>query len=233
MKKLRIGYTIIGTLIVLIATAGLVMLTSMLFGNVFSLIFPDGIYCATLTSLYVCAFVYFILLETLFLLIPTVRDKENIPQKRKIAKRLPGILIAICVVGILLTAFLSTGVSNAYSDKGVQCVFFAPTKEYTWDDVRFYTVECTEQNGFNMILTMQDGKTFSFLNTVNSATDGFRDAYGDLYGYAVYVDKTLGNLNISRTVRGASLMETYYKEAYPEVWEKILTILTSRGELAP
>ncbi len=240
MKKLNIGYIVLGTLLVILATAGLVVLTSLLFGVCFSLRYPDGTYCGTLRSLSVCALLYFVLLEVLFLLIPISRQRRKESAKHSLGSplskstveakgnRLPLLLCILCIVGILLTALICTNNYITFSPDGVETVFFATVDSYGWDDVRAYTVECTEENGFDLILTMRDGNEYSFLNTVNSATDDFCSAYGDLYGYAVYVDSNLRARYISRTVRGASLMESYYKESYPDVWEKILTILNAQ-----
>lgn len=84
--------------------------------------------------------------------------------------------LLLCVV---LTAFASATTYRSVTTDGIGATFcyFFETESYEWKQVSSYKVDCDEDKGLSVTLTMRDGKKFEILQSSVSAPRSFHEQY--------------------------------------------------------
>ncbi len=98
---------------------------------------------------------------------------------------------------ILILGILCVGCKywyEVYSLDGVKVQHWMKTKEYSWEDVSYYTLD-TDGKGLAMYLYMEDGtkvNVFGGSFTVSTTNEAFaREFPNDIYDYAIWMDEIL------------------------------------------
>ena len=83
------------------------------------------------------------------------------------------------VLCILLSAVVYATTYRAVTTEGISTTVchFIKTGSYEWKQVSSYKVDCDEEKGLSVTLTMRDGKQFEILQSAISAPRSFHEAY--------------------------------------------------------
>ena len=84
--------------------------------------------------------------------------------------------LMLCVVG---AAFVYATTYRSVTMEGISTTYchFITTNEYEWKQVSSYKVDCDEDKGLSVTLTMRDGKKFEILQSSISAPRAFHEQY--------------------------------------------------------
>ena len=184
----------------------------------------------------------FVLLEAV-LFIKFIPNEEDYKEKRGIGyvtskeskPKIPTktilrfVMIGIAAL-IVLLPFVSANTYTLVSEDGIKSHFFFDLKEYSWDDVAAYKVDCDSSKGLSMSFTMEDGSTYEVLHGTKSATVEFDEKYDDTLEFLVEID---AKLKARGLVPNTPHMETaveFYKNN--DLWEYV-AVLTGYAELYP
>ena len=118
---------------------------------------------------------------------PEDYQKKNVftpemPQKKKKilgAKPSTWMLTGALLLCVVFTAFVSATTYRTISQEGITstvCYFFK-TETYEWDQVSSYKVDCDEDKGLSVTLTMKGGKKFELLQSPVSTPASFDAKY--------------------------------------------------------
>lgn len=85
-------------------------------------------------------------------------------------------VLALCVLG---SAFVYATTYRAITTEGIYTTTcqWITTGEYEWKQVSSYKVDCDEDKGLSVTLTMRDGKQFEILQSAISAPAAFHEKY--------------------------------------------------------
>ena len=223
---------ILGTLAVVVGV-GIYILVSSLFNRIFvSARFGNDAACALLNLSTIGITVAFVLYEIIFLawFLKKCRQAQGNDAQTNRFKKLFVTVLIVCIAASLIFAVVSANTLTECRDDSISSVCFVTTKEYRWDtrcDILRYSLSCSPEGALSFKITMKDGKSFDIINSVNSCTAEFIEMYENLYGYAAYLDGQLTNSEyiIDFSVSGVEYMEKYYRDAYPEIWKYLDTII--------
>ena len=230
-KNLGCLATLLGTLIVLIATALYAVISSLLCNLILSSRFADETACALLPLSFTVIGIAFVLFEIAFFLLFLGKAKESDTESKKL-KKLFRIAAPICVGIALLLSVISANTYTKLTDTSISKVCFSEYKSYTWNDrndVMRFTLACDENGNLTYTVTMKDGERIELFGSVNSQSNTFKEKYGNPYGYAAYLTKEFRNsiYIIDERITGEEYMEQFYKETYPEIWTHLESIINN------
>ena len=117
---------------------------------------------------------------------PEDYQKKNVftpetPKKKKIlgAKPSTWMLTGGLLLCVVFTAFVSATTYRTVSQEGISstvCYFFK-SETYDWEQVSSYRVDCDEDKGLSVTLTMKGGKKFEILQSPISTPPSFDSKY--------------------------------------------------------
>ena len=89
------------------------------------------------------------------------------------------VITGALVLCILLSAVVYATTYRAVTTEGISTTVchFIKTGSYEWKQVSSYKVDCDEEKGLSVTLTMRDGKQFEILQSAVSAPRSFHEAY--------------------------------------------------------
>lgn len=233
-KNLGCLTTLLGTLVVLIATAVYAVISSLLCNLIISVRFSDKTACALLPLSFTVIGAAFVLFEIIFLLFELKKVKENETEGKKI-KKLFRIIAPVCIGIAILMSIISANTYTKLTDTSISKVCFTEYKSYTWNDrndVMRFTLACDENGNLTYTVTMKDGERIEIFGGVNSQSDSFAEKYGNPYAYAAHITQQFRESEyiIDERITGQANMEKFYKEAYPEIWTHLESIISNANE---
>lgn len=236
---------VFGTLCVIVGLFLFIFLTGQLTGALVQSLHGGKVAYAMLNFYEAAIIICFILLEAI-LFIKCIPNEEDYKKKRGIGytdveekkRKIPvKTLLRIIICGILavvvLLPFISANTYILVSEDGIKTHFFVDTKEYSWDEVSAYTVNCDSSKGLSVSFTMNDGKIYEVLHGPKSATAEFDGKYTDVLEFLVDIDAKLKlNENINKNVTHMETAVAFYKNDNDGLWEYV-SILTGYSEIYP
>ena len=230
-KKLGCLATLIGTLVVLVATAIFAVISSLLCNLIISSRFVGETACALLPLSITVIGIAFVLFEIAFFLLFLGKAKESEAEGKKL-KKLFKIAAPVCVGIALLLSIVSANTYTKLTESTISKVCFTEYKSYTWNgrnDVMRFTLACDENGSLTYTVTMKDGERIELFGSVNSQSDSFKEKYGNPYGYAAYLTKEFRESEyiIDERITGEEYMKQYYKDSYPEIWTHLESIINT------
>ncbi len=219
----------LGTLVVLVATAAYAVISSLLCNVIVSSRFGSETACALLPLSLTVIGVAFVLFEMVFFVFLLVRVKNGEAEGIKL-KKLFKIIAPVCVGIALIMSVVSANTYTKLTDTSISKVCFAEYKSYSWterNDVIRFTLACDENGSLTYTVTMKDGERIELLGGVNSQSDSFKEKYGNPYAYSAHLTKEFRESEyiIDERITGEQNMEKFYKEAYPEIWAHLESII--------
>lgn len=220
---------ILGTLAVVVCTVIYAVVSSLVSNVIVSARLGSAPACALLSLSFIAIVVSFVLYEVIFICFELARAKKNESDGAS-AKRMLKIVAPVCICLSLLMSVVSANTYTKLTDNSLSKVCFAEYKTYSWsdrNDVMRYTLACSSDGNLTYTLTMKDGEKFEIFGSVNSCSDSFIEEYENLYGYAAHLSERFQNSEyiIEGKVIGAEYMESFYKDARPEIWVHLETII--------
>ncbi len=230
------GASILGTLFVVLGVIVFAILSSLLARVFVGARFADEVGCALLTFSLTAVFIAFVLYEAIFIVwqlkisAASANNKETETKMKKLLK-----IVAIAAISLsLLVAVFSANTYTECRESSISKVCFVPVKEYRWDeernDVRNYRLSCASGGALTFNITMKDGEVIELFGPVTSVSGKFSEKYEtsrlNLVGYAYSLSEQFDTSGyyIEKKISGYEYMESFYKEAYPEIWEYLSLI---------
>lgn len=89
------------------------------------------------------------------------------------------VITGVLILCVFASALVYATTYRAITTEGIQKVTcqFITTDEYQWKQVSSYKVDCDEDKGLSVTLTMRDGKQIEILQSVMSAPAAFHEKY--------------------------------------------------------
>lgn len=229
------GSGIIGTLLVIVATVLFAVVSSLInrlfaylaFGNEVA----GGLYPLSVTAVIV-AFVAF---EAVFILFLFKSIKISAGDREEIRK-ITNLTRIVTVLAIILPLLFSVFSANLYtkcSEKSINKVVFATTKEYRWDDrcdVLCYNLTIDADGNCGFTVMMNDGEVVDLFKNANSCSDSFKKKFesskSGLWGYAAYLAKdfSLSGYLIEGRITGEEYLEKV-EESFPDIYPYVKSIV--------
>lgn len=234
---------VFGTLAVIAGLLLFIFLTGQLTGLLMESANGDSAAYALLHFNESAIVICFVLLEAILFIkfIPNEEDydkkrgvgyQEPLKQRKVPTKSLLRIIICCALAVVLVLPFFSAGIYTLVSEDGIKSHFIVDTKEYSWDDVTAYKVDCDSSRGLSVNFTMNDGSTFEVLHGPKSATKKFSDKYDDTLAFLVDIDTRLKAKGITKNVTHMETAVAFYKGGEQELWEYV-SVLTGYSEIYP
>lgn len=234
---------IFGTLCVILGVLLFVYLTSQLTGALMQSA-NGGKPAYALLHFYEAAIVIcFVLLEAI-LFIKFIPSEEDYKKKRGVGytdtpekkrripiKTLMRIIVCAILALVLILPFVSASTYTLLTEDGIKSHFFVDTKEYSWDDVSAYKVDCDSSKGLSVAFTMSDGKIYEILHGPKSATVEFDEKYDDVLEFLVEVDARLKQNGVVKNVTHMETAVSFYKSD-AKLWNYV-SVLTGYADIYP
>ncbi len=186
-------FLIIGSLAGVLALGLFIILTGQLTSVLVNSTMAGSVGYVMLTATEPCIMVASLLLFAVLVIhyLPDPEDSEKnknapsfdapAPKRKKflgakLSTWLATLGLLLCVV---LTALASATTYRSVSTEGIGSTFcyFFETESYEWKQVSSYKVDCDEDKGLSVTLTMRDGKKFEILQSSVSAPRSFHEQY--------------------------------------------------------
>ncbi|MBE6557971.1 MAG: hypothetical protein E7661_03040 [Ruminococcaceae bacterium] len=215
-----VGVLLLGVFIVLTG-----QLTSMIINSTMAGTVGYVMLTATEPCIMVASLLLFAVLVIHYLPDPEDMDKgkkpltpdAQVPKRKKflgakLSTWLATLGLVLCVV---LTAFVSATTYRAVTTEGVRTTVcqFITTDEYQWKQVSSYKVDCDEEKGLSVTLTMRNGKQFEILQSAVSAPRSFHEAYDCKEAFVLDLVTMLEEeYQVTRNVSHLERTKAFYKD---------------------
>ncbi|MBE6585893.1 MAG: hypothetical protein E7645_05110 [Ruminococcaceae bacterium] len=185
-------FLIIGSLVGVLLLGLFIILTGQLTSVMVNATMAGTVGYVMLTATESCIMVASLLLFAVLVIhyLPDPEDmskgqKPLTPTPPKPAKKILGAkpVIWLATLGLLvcvaITAFVSATTYRAITEDGISHRFcqLIETNKYEWKQVSSYRVDCDEEKGLSVTLTMRDGQKFEILQSSISAPRSFHETY--------------------------------------------------------
>ena len=232
---------VLGTLLVALGVVIYALISSQISKALVRSRFGDDAACAVLTLTLAGYGVAFVLYEIVFVIWQFKLSAEA-SGRGDTAGKLKRVLRIAFAAAICLSLLFSVVVGNTFvscREDSIAKVCFVETREYRWDDrgdVLRYTFACDEGGGLTFTVAMKDGEKFEILGGVTSATGTFKEDFRTnefgMLAYAAHLSEQFDGSDyiIEKKLVGVELMEKYYKQDYPEIWQQITRIIDTQAQ---
>lgn len=241
-------FLIIGSLLGVLLVGVFMVLTGQLTSAIVNSTMEGTVGYVMLTATEPCIMVASLLLFAI-LVVHYLPDPEDIEKNKKSlspepsaakAKKILGakpstwLATLVLLLGLVLTAFVSATTHRAVTEEGIQTTIcqFITTGEYEWKQVSSYKVDCDEDKGLSVTLTMRDGKKFEILQSSISAPRAFHEQYDCKEAFVLDLVTMLEEeYQITRNVSHIERAKAFYA-ADDELWPYVKQII-GYDELVP
>ncbi len=159
----------------------------------------------------------------------------NTPQpKFRGTKAFTWIITGVLILCVFASALVYATTYRTVTTEGISTTVcqFINTKEYEWKQVSSYKVDCDEDKGLSVTLTMRDGKQIEILQSVISAPAAFHEKYECKEAFVLDLVTMLEEeYQITRNVSHIERTKAFYQDD-AELWPYVKQII-GYDELVP
>ncbi len=163
---------------------------------------------------------------------PLVPDEPQ--PKFRGTKAFTWVITGVLILCVFASAFVYATTYRAVTTEGISTTVcqFISTKEYEWKQVSSYKVDCDEDKGLSVTLTMRDGKKFEILQSAVSAPAAFHEKYDCKEAFVLDLITMLEEeYQITRNVSHIERTKAFY-QSDEKLWPYVKQII-GYDELVP